>query len=595
VRQGYTFNVERLTLNVSFSLILSGLVIYYSAPPRLLAAPPAQSPDKHPSISGGRTLWAENCQPCHGSTGKGDGPATQNIPDPLPDFSKPEIAWQHVPTENFDVIKNGRIEKLMPPWGNRLTDAQIWDLTAYVWSLSVKPEELAAGEAIYAEQCGACHGSGGTGDGPKASAQMVSFTDLLVMGQRSQADLQANFKASKAHAQLNPLSEQKLRQSLNYIRTFTFKLPQRNGVLKGQVINATTNKPQGNIEVTLRVFEGNTEVEKKTAQADSAGNYTFEKLPTDHTILYAVEGRYKDVTYFSDEPGLFTPDSSETALNLNVYETTTSAEAINITQLHYLMSFTPNAVNVVQIFVVGNHGNQTYVGSKDQTFTFSLPENAQNVKFENDETGARFIETEGSYADTEPITPGEESLSIVAMYEVPYDDTLTIKVPLPDDVTSANILMQDQGAQLSSEQLQFVETRQFQGNSFSIFNAADLKKGQELILKLTDLNKLTFTGETAAPGAVVPTGGIDQNLLRWIVIGLGGAVIVFVAVGYPYFRPQLTHQPGGYLEDPNLRKQKLLLILARLDGVFEAGELDKQLYHRARAKYKAELVKLMEE
>jgi hypothetical protein len=181
------------------------------------------------------------------------------------------------------------------------------------------------------------------------------------------------------------------------------------------------------------------------------------------------------------------------------------------------------------------------------------------------------------------------------MYEVPYDDTLTIKVPLPDDVTSANILMQDQGAQLSSKQLQFVETRQFQGNSFSIFNAANLKKGQELTLKLTDLNKLTFTGETTAPGAVVPGGGIDQNLLRWIVIGLGGAVIVFVAVGYPYFRPQLTHQPGGYLEDPNLRRQKLLLILARLDEVFEAGELDKQLYHRARAKYKAELVQLMEE
>ena len=111
MRQGYTFNAERLTLNVSFLLILGGLVIYYYAPPRLLAAPPAQSPDKPPSISGGRTLWAENCQPCHGSTGKGDGPATQNIPDPLPDFSNLEIAWQHVPTKNFDVIKNGRIEK----------------------------------------------------------------------------------------------------------------------------------------------------------------------------------------------------------------------------------------------------------------------------------------------------------------------------------------------------------------------------------------------------------------------------------------------------------------------------------------------------
>ncbi|HXV98576.1 MAG TPA: cytochrome c, partial [Anaerolineae bacterium] len=214
-------NVGRLTFNVSFLLILSGVVVLAS-PLRLLASPPAQSPDTSPSVSGGRALWAENCQPCHGSTGQGDGPATQNIPDPLPDFSNPEIAEQHRPAENFDVIKNGRIEKLMPPWGNRLNDAQIWDLAAYVWSLSAKPQELAAGEAIYTQQCAACHGNGGAGDGPEARADMVSFTDLPVMTQRSQADLQANFKASQAHSQLN-LPDQEIKSALNYIRTFTFK------------------------------------------------------------------------------------------------------------------------------------------------------------------------------------------------------------------------------------------------------------------------------------------------------------------------------------------------------------------------------------
>jgi hypothetical protein len=67
--------------------------------------------------------------------------------------------------------------------------------------------------------------------------------------------------------------------------------------------------------------------------------------------------------------------------------------------------------------------------------------------------------------------------------------------------------------------------------------------------------------------------------------------VVFVVIGYPYLRPQLTHPID---EDLNLRRQKLLLLLARLDEAFEAGELDKQVYHRARAKYKAELVQLME-
>lgn len=592
MKQACSFNVERLTLNVSILLILSGAVLS-SSPSSLYAAPPAQAPDTPPSVSGGKALWVENCQPCHGAAGQGDGPASQNIPDPLPDFSSPATTQQYVPTDNFNVIKNGRLDKLMPPWGNRLSDAQIWDLTAYVWNLSVKPEDLAAGATIYTGQCAACHGSGGAGDGPEAAADMVSFVDLSAMTQWSQADLQANFKAGKAHTQLDSLSDQQLGQALNYIRTFSFKLPERNGVLKGQVINATTNKAQGNLEVALRIFEGNTEIERLTTRADNAGNYTFEKLPTDHSTLYSIEGRYNNVVYFSDQPGNFTPNSTETTLNLNVYETSANPEAISVTQLHYLMSFTPEAVNVVQIFVIGNQGKTTYIGGNGQTFPFALPQNAQDVTFEDDPTGMRFVKANNGYVDTEPIIPGAESLSIIALYKLPYDNALTIDIPIPADVASANVLMQDLGAKLSSDQLQFVESREFQGDPFSIYSTTDLKKGQVLALNLTNLNNLTFASEANAPGTTTPGPGLNQDHIRWIVIGLGGLVIVFVAVGYPYLRPQLS-QPGTANEDSSLRRQKLLLLLARLDEAFEAGELDKQVYHRARAKYKAELVQLME-
>lgn len=590
MRQEHSLNVQRLTLNVSFLLILSGLIIYAS-PAQIFAAPPAQAPDTPPSVSGGRALWTENCQPCHGATGQGDGPTSADIPDPMPDMSDPERAWQYVPTANFEVIKNGRIEKLMPPWKNQLSDAQIWDLTAFVWSLSVKPEDIAAGEAIFAKQCASCHGNSGAGDGPEATAQMVSFADLAAMTQRSQTNLEANFKAGDSHMPLNPLSDPELRQALSYIRTFSFKLPQRNGVLQGQVINATTGQPSGNLEVTLRIIENNTELERLITQADSAGNYTFEKLPTDHSILYAVEGRYKGITYFSGQPGLFTPDSTETTLDLKVYETTPNPDAVNVSQLHYLMTFTPEAVNVVQVFVLGNSGNKTFIGNAGQTLSFALPSTAQNVTFEDDPTGQRFVKKDGGYTDTEPVTPGEDSSSIVAVYDLPYEDTLTINVPLPADVASANVLMQAQGAKLSGEQLEFVQTGDFQGTSFSVYSAANLKKDQHLTLQLTDLDKLTFPAETS--GTVSPAGNTDQDTLRWLVIGLGTVVIGFVALGYPYLRPQTTSQEST-AEAANLRRQKLLLMLARLDEVFEAGELDRQVYHRARARYKAELVHLME-
>jgi mono/diheme cytochrome c family protein len=583
---------------LSLALIFAGLALM-AWPNMSQAAPPAQTPDTTPAISAGRTLWQENCLPCHGPGGQGDGPTAQSIDNPLPNFADPETARQLTPVNSFDVIKNGRMENMMPPWSDRLSDAQIWDAVAYVWSLGTTPQELAAGETLYLEQCAACHGENGTGDGPEAPAEMIDFTDLKMMVQQSQADLQANFKAGDQHAQLSNFSQEELWQSLDYIRTFSFALPQRNGVLTGQVINATTNEPLGDIEVTLHVFEGNTEIETLTTQTDSTGNYTFEKLLTDHSILYMIESDYQDIVYLSDEPGLFTPNSNETTLNLKVYETTTSDEEINITQFHYLVSFSPGMVNVVHVFIVGNSSNQTYIGQNGETFSFSLPDKATGVTFQNDPVGTRFVQTANGYADTEPVVPGREGLSIVATYDIPYDDdSLTIELPFSTDVAALNVLLNDQGADLSSDQVQFVETRQVQGSSFSIFNGTNLSQEDRLTLKLTNLDDLAFAaGSNNIPsGAVAAHAGvIDQDLLRWLVIGLGGMMLIVAGVIYPYYRPRLTSQGEASDQDPETYRQRLLLTLARLDDLFEAGELDEQVYRQTRARYKAELAEMMEQ
>ena len=115
-----------------------------------------------------------------------------------------------------------------------------------------------------------------------------------------------------------------------------------------------------------------------------------------------------------------------------------------------------------------------------------------------------------------------------------------------------------------------------------------------LTLELSNLDELEFAGTPSnAPGATVPGSLVDQNLLRWIVLGLVGLVLIGVGLVYPQMRPKLTHQTGLTHDDPTIHRQKLLLILARLDQIFEAGELDEELYRRARAKYKAELAEIM--
>lgn len=587
---------------MAFGLLLLILLGVAAAPSTTRAAPPAQEPDSDlPSVSGGSGLWAENCQPCHGPTGAGDGPSAQGIPEPLPDLSDPQLARQLVPTENFDVIKNGRIEKMMPPWGNRLSDEQMWDLTAYVWKLGTSSQDLAAGQTLYTEQCAACHGPAGAGDGPQAPAEIVDFTDWQVMARQSQAGLQESFQAVEAHRQLETLSEEQVGQALDFVRTFSFAVPAQNGVLTGQVLNGTTNEPQAGVELTLYGFQGEAQVERVTTQADGEGRFKFENLPTEHSITYILEGSYESVTYVSQQPAAFTPDSAETSLDLNVYETTDDPSVISITQLHYLISFNPGAVSIAQVFVVGNSSDRSYVGQDGQTFTFNLPPQAVDVSFQNDPLGDRFVQTGDGYADTEPVVPGPQGASVVAVYGVPFNsDSVDIEVPLPANVVSANVLMQDLGAELSSDQLQFSDTRTIQGSSFAIYNGGSLPAGETVTLRLSGLDDLDFsaTGMGTVPeaaGAAPPhLVDLDQGLLRWIVVGLGAVFIVVAAAVYPSLRPRLTHQAGQHAADPDTRRQQLLLLLARLDETYEAGQLDEEVYRQARARYKAELVDLLE-
>jgi mono/diheme cytochrome c family protein/plastocyanin len=85
-----------------------------------------------------------------------------------------------------------------------LSDADVWDLTAYVWASPTTSQTLAAGQQLYAANCAACHGERGAGDGPMASvlaSQSTSefgsstltptaFTDPSIMLGASPARLQ---------------------------------------------------------------------------------------------------------------------------------------------------------------------------------------------------------------------------------------------------------------------------------------------------------------------------------------------------------------------------------------------------------------------
>ena len=59
-----------------------------------------------------------------------------------------------------------------------LNEQQRWDIVAYLWQSNTTPESLANGKQLYAQNCAACHGENGAGDG-------VFADDLATAGESS--------------------------------------------------------------------------------------------------------------------------------------------------------------------------------------------------------------------------------------------------------------------------------------------------------------------------------------------------------------------------------------------------------------------------
>jgi plastocyanin len=60
----------------------------------------------------------------------------------------------HSPYEAFEELN-----------ATQLTDAEKWDVAAYIWQSNTTPEGLADGKKLFAQNCAACHGENGAGNG----------------------------------------------------------------------------------------------------------------------------------------------------------------------------------------------------------------------------------------------------------------------------------------------------------------------------------------------------------------------------------------------------------------------------------------------
>jgi len=480
------------------ALTLIGLVLVYQGQ-TATAAPPKQEPITPPSLVRGAALWSENCAPCHGITGRGDGPTAAALEFPPTNFADPMAARTRTLAEMFEVTRNGRMDRFMPPWQARLSEQEMWDVAAYAQSLSVSRADLEAGAAVYAESCAECHGEVG-------QAAEIDLSQPALLVDVSQETLFDTLRAdTDVHASLANLPDEALAQSLAFVRTFSLELPALDGEVSGYVRNGTTGEVLANTAVTLYALSPNGEI-MQTYQTTSAddGRFLFTDLDSAHTMSYALEGVYQGVTYTSPEPVIFLPDLPEAEQDLMVYETTDDPAVLSQRRLHRIMTFGPGQIRMADVYVFGVTGDQAFVGQpaadgQPATVKIGLPVEATNVASLDE--SIRF--EDGYYLSSRPIVPGEETL-ISVQYDIPVEGAdYRLETPLFYDVPAVNILAADQGQEIRGEQLVLEGVEQFQGTAYQLLSGTSLTADEPFVMELSGLDEITM-----------PASGSAARLLR---------------------------------------------------------------------------------
>ncbi len=85
----------------------------------------------------GKPLYEANCAVCHGTTGRGDGPAGKSLP--VTPFDLTTHVLQHDEQYLDAVITNGR--GYMPAFKDKLTQDQIYQVIAYTRLLALRPQK----------------------------------------------------------------------------------------------------------------------------------------------------------------------------------------------------------------------------------------------------------------------------------------------------------------------------------------------------------------------------------------------------------------------------------------------------------------------
>lgn len=341
------------------------------------------------SIAQGQAIFIERCSACHGIGGRGDGELVKNGQlTNVADLTDPVLHEGKTLEQYYEVITYGRIEKMMPPWENALTEVERWSVAQYAFNLI------------------------GNAD---------STEELPVSTEEAQAESTASVVVPPAESTA---------------------IPVQTGTVTGSITNGTAGASvPKDTKVALHVMDLNGNIIDYPEIVATDGTYRFSDIELSPEKQYIMTAVYQDILFI----GQPVSGNGESTLDvpITVYETTDDVSILSVDLLlnqALPLDETSVAVTIIasfrntsdRVFVTNTPANETTKAS----VSLRVPEGASYIG--SNQEGRFVLSQDGKYLlDTAPVIPNMQHV-VQATFAVPYLEgatvSYTLDYPLVNDV-----------------------------------------------------------------------------------------------------------------------------------------------------------------
>jgi 5-hydroxyisourate hydrolase-like protein (transthyretin family) len=304
----------------------------------------------------------------------------------------------------------------------------------------------------------------------------------------------------------------------------------------GQVMNATTGKPAGDVSVNLLALRGQM-VPVRDTVTDAEGNFRFV-VAANPSERFMVQVPYRGVNY--NKPAMLSEGERITVF-VEVYEIGASAADLKVETHSILLQPQRGHLRVDEFYTVRNSSSppQTYAPD-DGSFRFQLPPTLGDLQVSAQRGGGMPLRQQpqptgddNTFVLQFPFYPGESDVQISYVLPAAAGETLEVRLPVSVAAERRHVAVPRTGVEVVSQQLK--EVTQEQVPQARIYTA-DVKAPAELALTL----KINPAALEAAARATEPAAGAAEaaqstvtivphptNRAQWYIVGLTLVVLLF--------------------------------------------------------------------